>query len=147
MEPDARRDAELGTIVAQLREEISQLRREVSGLRCEVGYWKSRHADTLKADETRWLVFVEKECKNGHRWWLWVFAGEETVLYVLDPSRSHAVPEAHFPTAAEGVLMVDRSSAYKAIGQVKDGKLLLAFFGANPNRRANGKHRPPNAGK
>ncbi len=51
MEPDARRDAELGAIVAQLREEISQLRREVAGLRCEVGYWKSRHADALKRNE------------------------------------------------------------------------------------------------
>ena len=37
MEPDARRDAELDTIVSQLREEITQLRNEVSGLRCEVG--------------------------------------------------------------------------------------------------------------
>ena len=51
MELDARRDAELGAMVAQLREEISQLRREVSGLRCEVGYWKSRHADALKRNE------------------------------------------------------------------------------------------------
>ena len=25
-----------------------------------------------QADETRWLVFVEKEGKVGHRWWLWV---------------------------------------------------------------------------
>ena len=32
MEPEARRDADLGAIVAQLREEMSQLRREVSGL-------------------------------------------------------------------------------------------------------------------
>ncbi len=51
MDPAARRDADVGSIVAQLCEEISQLRREVSGLRCEVGYWKSRHADTLKRNE------------------------------------------------------------------------------------------------
>jgi transposase len=87
-----------------------------------------------QADETRWLVFVEKEGKHGHRWWLWVFAGEDTVVYVLDPSRSRAVPEAHFPAAAEGVLMVDRYSAYKAMQQVKDGKLRLAFCWAHVRR-------------
>ena len=87
-----------------------------------------------QADETRWLVFVEKEGKNGHRWWLWVFAGKDTVVYVLDPSRSHAVPEAHFPVAAGGVLMVDRYSAYKAMQQVKVGKLLLAFCWAHVRR-------------
>lgn len=87
-----------------------------------------------QADETRWLVFVEKEGKNGHRWWLWVFAGEDTVVYVLDPSRSRAVPEAHFPADAGGVLMVDRYSAYKAMQQVKDGKLRLAFCWAHVRR-------------
>ena len=66
MEPEAHRDAELGAIVAQLREEISQLRREVSGLRCEVGYWKSRHADTLKRNEKleRELNQARAEIKN-----------------------------------------------------------------------------------
>ena len=62
------------------------------------------------ADETRWLVFVEKQGKNGYRWWLWVFAGEDTVVYVLDPTRSHEVPEGHFPADAQGVLIVDRYS-------------------------------------
>jgi transposase len=86
------------------------------------------------ADETRWLVFVEKEGKNSYRWWLWVFAGEDSVVYVLDPTRSHDVPEGHFPANAEGVLIVDRYSAYKAMKQVLDGKLILAFCWAHVRR-------------
>ncbi len=66
MEPEAGRDADLGAIVAQLREEMSQLRREVLGLRCEVGYWKSRHADALKRNEKfeRELKQARAEIKN-----------------------------------------------------------------------------------
>ena len=86
------------------------------------------------ADETRWLVFVEKQGKKGHRWWLWVFASPDTVVYVLDPSRSRKVPEAHFADNAPGVLMVDRYSAYKAMRQVKEGKLRLAFCWAHVRR-------------
>lgn len=87
-----------------------------------------------QADETRWLVFAEKDGKTGYRWWLWVFAGEDTVVYVLDPTRSHDVPEAHYPDDAQGVLMVDRYSAYKAMKQVKAGELVLAFCWAHVRR-------------
>ena len=86
------------------------------------------------ADETRWLVFVEKQGKNNYRWWLWVFAGEDSVVYVLDPTRSHDVPEGHFPADAEGVLIVDRYSAYKAMKQVLEGKLILVFCWAHVRR-------------
>ena len=86
------------------------------------------------ADETRWKVFVEKAGKIGHRWWLWLFAGEDSVVYVLDPSRSHDVPQSHFPDDAQGVLMVDRYSGYKAMRQVKDGTLGLAFCWAHVRR-------------
>jgi transposase len=86
------------------------------------------------ADETRWLVFVEKRGKNSYRWWLWVFAGEDSVVYVLDPTRSHDVPEGHFPADAQGVLIVDRYSAYKAMKQVQAGKLILAFCWAHVRR-------------
>jgi transposase len=87
-----------------------------------------------QADETRWLVFVEKEGKKSHRWWLWVFAGEDSVVYMLDPSRSHEVPEAHLPADVPGVLMVDRYSAYKAMKQVQEGRLRLAFCWAHVRR-------------
>ena len=86
------------------------------------------------ADETRWKVFAEKAGKIGHCWWLWLFAGEDSVVYVLDPSRSHDVPQSHFPDDAQGVLMVDRYSGYKAIRQVKDGTLVLAFCCAHVRR-------------
>jgi transposase len=86
------------------------------------------------ADETRWLVFGEKQGKNSYRWWLWVFAGEDSVVYVLDPTRSHDVPEGHFSADTEGVLIVDRYSAYKAMQQVVDGKLILAFCWAHVRR-------------
>jgi transposase len=88
----------------------------------------------FQADETRWQVFVEKAGKMGHRWWLWLFAGEDSVVFVLDPSRSHDVPQAHFPADVQGVLMVDRYSGYKAMEQVKQGKLVLAFCWAHVRR-------------
>ena len=86
------------------------------------------------ADETRWQVFVEKAGKIGYRWWLWLFAGKDSVVYVLDPSRSHEVPQSHFSDEVSGVLMVDRYSAYKATWQVKTGRLLLAFCWAHVRR-------------
>jgi transposase len=97
---------------------------------------RDRHLQSayFHADETRWKVFVEKAGKTGHLWWLWLFAGEDTVVYVLDPSRSHDVPQSHFPDDVHGVLMVDRYIAYKVIQQVKEGNLLLAFCWAHVRR-------------
>jgi len=87
-----------------------------------------------QADETRWMVFIDLEGKTGYRWWLWVFLGEDTVVFRLDPSRSHDVPEGHFPAAADVVLMVDRYSAYKAMAQVKLGNVVLVFCWAHVRR-------------
>jgi transposase len=87
-----------------------------------------------QADETRWMVFVAQEGKVGYRWWLWVFLGEDTVVFRLDPTRSHDVPEGHFPAEARVVLMVDRYSAYKAMAQVKLGNVVLVFCWAHVRR-------------
>jgi len=87
-----------------------------------------------QADETRWMVFIDQEGKTGHRWWLWVFLGADTVVFRLDPSRSHEVPEGHFPADAQVVLLVDRYSAYKAMAQVHGGQVLLAFCWAHVRR-------------
>jgi transposase len=87
-----------------------------------------------QADETRWMVFVTQEGKTGYRWWLWVFLGEDTVVFRLDPTRSHEVPEDHFPKDARVVLMVDRYSAYKAMAQVKLGNVVLVFCWAHVRR-------------
>jgi transposase len=95
---------------------------------------RNAQSDYAQADETRWLMFVDQEGKVGHRWWLWVFLGTDTVVYRLDPSRSHEVPEGHFPGDAQLVLMVDRYSAYKAMAQVKGGQVLLVFCWAHVRR-------------
>jgi transposase len=87
-----------------------------------------------QADETRWMVFIVLEGKTGYRWWLWVFVGEDTVVFRLDPTRSHEVPEGHFPADACVVLMVDRYSAYKAMAQVKLGTVVLVFCWSHVRR-------------
>ena len=55
-------------------------------------------------------------------------------MFVLDPTRSHDVPETHFGTDAQGIMNVDRYSAYKAMDQVKAKKLVLAFCWAHVRR-------------
>jgi transposase len=87
-----------------------------------------------QADETRWMVFVAQEGKVGYQWWLWVFLGADTVVYRLDPTRSHEVPEGHFPADASLVVMVDRYSAYKAMSQAKTGQVVLVFCWAHVRR-------------
>ena len=88
---------------------------------------RSRAAKHWQMDETRWLVFVEREGKAGHQWWLWVVVTEETCSYLLDPSRSSEVPRNHLGEEAEGILNVDRYSAYKKVAEILKGKLRLAF--------------------
>jgi transposase len=87
-----------------------------------------------QADETRWMVFITQDGKSGYQWWLWVFLGDDTVVFRLDPTRSHEVPEGHFPDDAPVVLMVDRYSAYKAMAQVKSGHVVLVFCWAHVRR-------------
>jgi transposase len=94
----------------------------------------SAQAGFAQADETRWLVFIEHEGKVGHRWWLWVFLTEDSVVFRLDPSRSHDVPEGHFAADACVILMVDRYSGYKAMAQVKLGNVILVFCWAHVRR-------------
>ncbi len=55
-------------------------------------------------------------------------------MFVLSPTRAHEVPEDHFGADGEGILVVDRYSAYKAIEQVKDGQIALAFCWAHVRR-------------
>ena len=76
---------------------------------------RSRAAHHWQMDETRWLVFEEMEGKKGYRWWLWVVVTRDTIVYLLDPTRSSKVPKIHLGEFAEGILNVDRYSAYKAL--------------------------------
>lgn len=84
-------------------------------------------------DETRWLVFTAQEGKVGHNWSLWVFCSPQAVVFVLDPTRAHHVPENHL-TGAAGIASVDRASVYKAMAQVKEEKIVLAFCWAHVRR-------------
>ena len=86
------------------------------------------------ADETRWQVFATIEGKVGYRWYLWVFHSAPVVVFVLDSGRAHDVPEDHLGPVEEGILVVDRYAAYGAIGQVKSGKVTLAFCWAHVRR-------------
>jgi len=95
---------------------------------------RNRQGDFHQADETRWLVFAVLDGKKGYGWWLWVILGVDTVVYLLDPSRGHEVPQSHLGLEATGVLEVDRYSGYKAMTPVKRGLLLLAFCWAHVRR-------------
>jgi len=94
----------------------------------------NRGAEHWHCDETRWLVFEKQADKVGFAWMLWVFAAKESIVFVLDPTRSHDVPEGHFGDQAEGIASVDRYSAYKAMAQVKAGKIILSFCWAHVRR-------------
>jgi len=56
------------------------------------------------------------------------------VVFRLDPSRSHDVPEGHFAADACVILMVDHYSGYKAMAQVKLGNVILVFCWAHVRR-------------
>jgi len=82
-------------------------------------------------DETRWLVFEEVEGKKGHRWWLWIVVTRDTCVYLLDPTRSGAVPKNFLGEKPEGVISADRYSAYKPL---LSSLLFIAFCWAHVRR-------------
>jgi transposase len=86
-------------------------------------------------DETRWEVFVELADKVGTRWYLWVTRSQSVVFFVLDPSRSAAVPGAHFAGLQQErvIIVCDRYSAYKKLARLCDA-ILLAFCWAHVRR-------------
>jgi transposase len=95
---------------------------------------RNPQGDLHQGDETRWRVFVPLEGKEGYGWWLWLVKGLDTVVYLVDPSRSHRVPENHYRAESCGVLVVDRYAAYKAMSWVKDGVVVLAFCWSHVRR-------------
>jgi transposase len=70
-----------------------------------------RGADQWNGDETSWRVFDAEKTK----WWLWVMASHDAVVYVLDQSRSAEVP-GNFFAGSVGVLVTDRLASYKSLG-------------------------------
>jgi len=91
---------------------------------------RSRTANHWKMDETSWLVFEEVEGKEGHRWWLWVVITNDTVVFLLEPTRSARVPRDHLGENPEGIINADRYSVYKALGD----NILVAFCWAHVRR-------------
>jgi len=85
---------------------------------------RSRSSKHWHMDETRWMMFVSVEGKIGYRWWLWVVVTKDTVVYILDPSRSSQVPREHLGENPKGIISVDRYSAYKALAS---DNLVLSF--------------------
>jgi transposase len=69
-----------------------------------------RAADLWNADETSWRLFNG----SGAKWWLWLVASKDAVVYILDETRSGDVPEEFFAGCA-GALMTDRYAAYKGL--------------------------------
>jgi transposase len=100
------------------------------------GFYEKQMTETLfHNDETRWEVFVELEGKVGSRWYLWVTRSASVIFFVLDPSRSAAVPGAHFAGLQNGraIIVCDRYSAYKKLARLSD-IILLAFCWAHVRR-------------
>lgn len=100
------------------------------------GLYQKQMTETLfHNDETRWEVFVELADKVGTRWYLWVTRSQSVVFFVLDPSRSAAVPGAHFAGLQneQVIIVCDRYSAYKKLARLSDA-ILLAFCWAHVRR-------------
>jgi len=91
---------------------------------------RSRTANHWKMDETRWLVFEEVAGKDGYRWWLWVVITDDTVVFLLEPTRSAQVPRDHLGEHPQGIINADRYSVYKALGD----KIRVAFCWSHVRR-------------
>jgi transposase len=85
---------------------------------------RSRSAKHWHMDETRWMMFVVLDGKTGYRWWFWVVVTQDTVVYILDPSRSASVPKNHLGENPKGIISADRYSVYKSL---ISEDLLIAF--------------------
>jgi len=66
--------------------------------------------DFWNGDETTWRIFDAEKIQ----WWLWVMASMDSVVYILDPTRSKEVPADFFGGSA-GTLMTDRLASYKKL--------------------------------
>ena len=72
-------------------------------------------ATHVHADETTWRVYEQVEDKTGHKWWLWVFIAEDTIVFRMDATRSNSVLDTQF-----GIRAADREAA-----TLPDGRRLV----------------------
>ena len=89
--------------------------------------------DRWHGDDTRWPIFERTPDQTNAYWTLSVYGCAQVIVFVLDPTRCHDVPENYFGDA-RGILNVDRASNFKAMRQVKEGRILLAFCWAHVRR-------------
>lgn len=101
----------------------------------EALYCKQMSEELFHNDETRWEVFVELQGKVGTRWYLWLTRSASVVFYCIDPSRSAAVPGAHFAglQGERAIIVCDRYSAYKKLARLAE-HIVLAFCWAHVRR-------------
>jgi transposase len=72
---------------------------------------KCRQKEHWQIDETSWRVFVEREGKQSHSWWMWIWTTQQMTLFVLDPTRSSNVILT-WMDGAQGIATTDGLSAY-----------------------------------
>jgi transposase len=72
-------------------------------------------ATQVHADETTWRVYEHVQDKTGHKWWLWVFIAQDTIVFRMDPTRSNSVVDTHF-----GITENDREA-----GALPEGRRLV----------------------
>ena len=83
----------------------------------------NREEEWWHADETHWKVWVDQTGKVGYRWWLWVFRGPRSTVFLLSPTRSAKVPKEHlqavthegWPLWWDKPLITDFFSSYRAM--------------------------------
>jgi transposase len=90
-------------------------------------------SDRWHGDDTRWQVFERTPEKRDGYWTLSVYGCKQVIVFVLNPTRTHDVPENYFGDA-RGIFNVDRASNFKAMRQVKEGRIVLAFCWAHVRR-------------
>jgi transposase len=86
-----------------------------------------------QSDETRWMVFVKDEEHPNHAWSLFVIRSADTIVFLLEAHRIHDVPQTYLK-GQSGILLVDRSTIYSAMSQVKKGTIILALCWTHQRR-------------
>lgn len=94
--------------------------------------FRSRLANQRHMDETGWKIF-ESEKKDSPNWYMWVSKTVDTTVFILDPSKSHEVIEAHLKGAAEGIIISDRAKSFACFAKDKPG-FIIAFCWVHQRR-------------
>ena len=86
--------------------------------------------DRWHGDDTRWPIFERTPDQANAYWTLSVVGCSQAIVFLLDPTRCHDVLENFFGDS-RGIFSVDRASNHKAMRQVKEGRMVLAFCWAH----------------